>query len=40
VVANTPSFLAGTPLTPGDKATLTDAGYHVDVDSAAMRVVR
>jgi RNA polymerase sigma factor (sigma-70 family) len=40
VVANTPSFLAGTTLTPGDKATLTDAGYHVDVDSATMRVVR
>jgi len=40
VVANTPSFLAGTTLTPGDKATLTDAGYHVDVGSATMRVVR
>lgn len=40
VVANTPSFLAGTTLTPGDKATLTDCGYHVDVDSATMRVVR
>jgi RNA polymerase sigma factor (sigma-70 family) len=40
VVANAPSFLAGTSLDAGDKAALTDAGHHLEVDPATIHVDR